>query len=73
MGNVGLLFVGAVLFINGMLLLGKVDAKAAAVFNLFVGALQVLTPTYLIFVAAGEPRGSWRHPASICSASPTCM
>ncbi|WP_326653434.1 MULTISPECIES: AmiS/UreI family transporter [unclassified Streptomyces] len=57
MGNVGLLFVGAVLFINGMLLLGKVDAKAAAVFNLFVGALQVLTPTYLIFVAAGEPRG----------------
>lgn len=34
MGNVGLLFVGAVLFINGMLLLGKVDGKAAAVFNL---------------------------------------
>lgn len=56
MGNVGLLFVGAVLFINGMLLLGKVDAKAAAVFNLFVGALQVLTPTYLIFVAAGDSR-----------------
>ncbi|WP_328398526.1 AmiS/UreI family transporter [Streptomyces sp. NBC_00390] len=55
MGNVGLLFVGAVLFINGMLLLGKVDAKAAAVFNLFVGALQVLTPTYLIFAAVGDP------------------
>ncbi|MFI1470566.1 AmiS/UreI family transporter [Streptomyces wuyuanensis] len=55
MGNVGLLFVGAVLFINGLLLLGKVDAKAGAVFNLFVGALQVLTPTYLIFIAAGNP------------------
>jgi putative amide transporter protein len=54
-GNVGLLFVGAVLFINGMLLLGKVDARAAGVFNLFVGALQVLTPTYLIFAAAGDP------------------
>ncbi|MCX4510443.1 AmiS/UreI family transporter [Streptomyces sp. NBC_01619] len=55
MGNVGLLFVGAVLFINGLLLLGKVDARAAAVFNLFVGALQVLTPTYLIFTAGGDP------------------
>ncbi|TLQ42041.1 AmiS/UreI family transporter [Streptomyces marianii] len=55
MGNVGLLFVGAVLFINGLLLLGKVDAKAGAVFNLFVGALQVLTPTYLIFTAGDDP------------------
>ncbi|MGW1541598.1 AmiS/UreI family transporter [Streptomyces sp. NPDC002309] len=53
MANVGLLFVGAVLFMNGLLLLGKVDAKSAGVFNLFVGALQVLTPTYLIFTANG--------------------
>jgi hypothetical protein len=52
--NVGLLFVGAVLFMNGLLLLGKVDARSAAVFNLFVGALQVLTPTYLIFTANGD-------------------
>jgi hypothetical protein len=52
--NVGLLFVGAVLFMNGLLLLGKVDPKSAAVFNLFVGALQVLTPTYLIFTANGD-------------------
>jgi hypothetical protein len=49
--NVGLLFVGAVLFMNGLLLLGKVDARAGAVFNLFVGALQVVTPTFLIFSA----------------------
>ncbi|MEU4091262.1 AmiS/UreI family transporter [Streptomyces sp. NPDC026673] len=54
MANVGLLFVGAVLFMNGLLLLGKVDPKSAAVFNLFVGALQVLTPTYLIFTANGD-------------------
>ncbi|MER5916813.1 AmiS/UreI family transporter [Streptomyces sp. NPDC001982] len=54
MANVGLLFVGAVLFMNGLLLLGKVDARSAAVFNLFVGALQVLTPTYLIFTANGD-------------------
>jgi hypothetical protein len=45
------MFVGAVLFINGLLLLGKVDAKGAAVFNLFVGALQVAVPFYLIATA----------------------
>lgn len=55
MGNAGLLFVGAVLYMNGMLLLGKVDARSGAVFNLFIGALQVLTPTYLIFTADGDP------------------
>lgn len=54
MGSVGLLFVGAVLFMNGMILLEKVDAKSGAVFNLFIGALQVLTPTYLIFTAGDD-------------------
>jgi hypothetical protein len=54
MGYVGLLYVGAVLFLNGMMLLGKVDAKAAAVFNLFIGALQVVTPTYLIISSANS-------------------
>jgi hypothetical protein len=54
LANVGLLFVGAVLFMNGLLLLGKVDARAGAVFNLFVGVLQVVTPTYLIFTAGGD-------------------
>jgi len=54
-GPVGLLYVGAVLFLNGVMILGRVDAKAAAVFNLFVGTLQVLTPTFLIFTAGGNP------------------
>lgn len=45
MANVGLLYVGAVLFINGIMLLGWLDAKSAAPMNFFVGALQVLTPT----------------------------
>ena len=40
MSDVGLMFVGAVLFVNGLLFLGRVDAKSAATFNLFVGALQ---------------------------------
>jgi hypothetical protein len=48
MSAVGLLFVGAVLFINGLLFLGKVDPKSAGVFNLFVGALQTAVPFWLI-------------------------
>ncbi len=54
MGAVGLLFVGAVLFINGVMLLGWVDAKSAAPINFFVGGLQIITPTYLIFTANGN-------------------
>jgi putative amide transporter protein len=55
MASVGLLYVGAVLIVNGLMLLGRVDARAAAPMNLFVGALQVLTPTYLIFTSGGDP------------------
>jgi hypothetical protein len=51
MSDVGLMFVGAVLFINGLLLLGRIDAYGAAVFNLFVGALQTAVPFYLIATA----------------------
>lgn len=54
MGSVGLLYVGAVLFLNGMMLLGWVDGKSAAPLNIFVGILQVVTPTYLIFTANGD-------------------
>lgn len=53
MSSVGLLFVGAVLFLNGLLFLGKADAKGVAVFNLFVGTLQVAIPFYLIATAKG--------------------
>jgi hypothetical protein len=62
MASVGLLYVGAVLIVNGLMLLGLVDARAAAPMNLFVGLLQVLTPTYLIFTSGGDP-------ATILSAS----
>jgi putative amide transporter protein len=54
MASVGLLYVGAVLFLNGCMLLGWVEARAAAPLNLFVGALQVVTPTFLIFTADGN-------------------
>ena len=48
MASVGLLFVGAVLLVNGLLFLGKVDGKAAAPLNLFVGALQTAVPFWLL-------------------------
>jgi putative amide transporter protein len=53
MGSVGLLYVGAVLFVNAMMLLGRVEARAAAVLNLFVGTLQVVLPT-IALVMAGD-------------------
>jgi hypothetical protein len=55
MGSVGLLYVGAVLFINGAMLLGWVEGRSAAPMNVFVGLLQIVTPTYLIFTAGGNP------------------
>jgi putative amide transporter protein len=51
---VGLLYVGAVLFVNGLMLLGYITPKGSAPLNLFVGFLQVLTPTYLVIFAAGD-------------------
>jgi len=54
MGNVGLLYVGAILFINGCALLGWVRGNGAVPLNIFVGLLQVITPTYLIFTANGD-------------------
>ncbi|QKW32940.1 transporter [Actinomadura sp. NAK00032] len=53
MGSVGLLYVGAALFVNALMMLGRVEARSAALLNLFVGALQVVLPT-LLLVAAGD-------------------
>ncbi len=50
------MYVGAVLFVNSLMLFGKIDGKSAGVFNLFVGAIQVISPLYLIFTANGD---SW--------------
>lgn len=54
MGSVGLLYVGAVLFVNAMMLLGRVEARAAAVLNLFVGTLQVVLPTIALVMAGDD-------------------
>jgi hypothetical protein len=51
---VGLLYVGAVLFVNGLALVGLVKGTSMIPMNLFVGLLQVITPFYLIFTAKGD-------------------
>ena len=55
MSAVGLFYVGAVLFVNGLMLLGRVDPRAAGYINLFVGGLQVVIPTALLIQADGDP------------------
>ncbi|OKH68786.1 AmiS/UreI family transporter [Mycolicibacterium sp.] len=54
MGSVGLLYVGAVLFVNGLMLLNIVPARSAAILNLFVGALQCVLPTIMLVMADGD-------------------
>ena len=54
MAAVGLLYVGAVLFVNGLALMGLVKGTSMIPMNLFVGLLQVITPLYLIFTARGD-------------------
>lgn len=55
MGSVGLLYVGAVLVINGLMLLGRVPDRAAAAMNLFVGGMQVVFPTLILLQSGGDP------------------
>lgn len=55
MGNVGLLLVGAVLFVNGLSALGLVPARSAAPLNLFVGGAQVVLPTLVLVQSGGDP------------------
>ena len=57
MTNVGLLFVGAVLFMNLLATFKLIDSKSVGYFNLFVGALQTLTPLYLLFT--GSQSDEW--------------
>lgn len=56
MFGIVLFFVGAVLFVNGMVMLGKADAKGAVPVNLFVGGLTLLINVYfMIALPFGTP------------------
>ncbi len=48
--GLGLLYVGAVLFVNALYIMGYATAKDTAVINLFAGALTFLNAAYFVFV-----------------------
>jgi putative amide transporter protein len=54
MANVGLLYVGAVLFINGLMLIGLIPGKSAGIMNFFVGGMQVVFPTLILIQANND-------------------
>ncbi|WP_251139275.1 AmiS/UreI family transporter [Exiguobacterium sp. s146] len=51
-GNISLLFGGVALFINSLVLFGKVDVKSAGVFSLLTGLLQTFIATWLVVEAS---------------------
>jgi len=50
-----LLYVGAVLFVNSIWLMGKISGREVAVINILVGALSLLVALYMIFAGAADP------------------
>lgn len=64
MANVGLLLSGAVLFLNSLMLRGKAEAKSVAIFNFFVGILQIIIPLYLIMVSDQNHWTIYNHTAT---------
>ena len=55
MGLIGLFFVGAVLFVNGLFVLGKADPKGTAVMNLLVGGLVGIITLVMSIVTFANP------------------
>ncbi|MBA2637794.1 MAG: transporter [Solirubrobacterales bacterium] len=53
-----LLMIGGTLFVNGLVLLGKVDGKSAAPFNIITGVLAIATPFYILSSVAPTDRTS---------------
>lgn len=54
--GITLLYVGAVLLVNAMMLLGKVDGKGAAPMNFFTGGITLVMNIYIILKAPlGDP------------------
>jgi len=55
--GLALLYVGAVLFLNGLWLMGHIDDREIAVINIFVGGLTLLISLFLAF-GPGADAGS---------------
>lgn len=54
MSAVGLFYVGAVLFVNGLMLLGRIPARSAGIFNVLVGGLQCVMPLMILAQSGGD-------------------
>jgi putative amide transporter protein len=52
--GLALLYVGAVLFVNGMWLLGKAEDREVGIMNLFTGVLTFLIAMYTAFTSTGQ-------------------
>ncbi|GAB3621664.1 AmiS/UreI family transporter [Glutamicibacter endophyticus] len=62
MEHVGLVFVGVILFVNGLSSLGVISAKSTVPLNFFVGILQMVLPTIVMLQSSGDPQavaGAW--------------
>ncbi|MGQ7249053.1 AmiS/UreI family transporter [Halomonas sp. V046] len=53
--GLSLFYVGAVLFINGIWLLGKIENKEVAVINVMVGTLSLFISGYLVLQDPNDP------------------
>lgn len=54
MGNIMIFYVGAVLFLNGLWLLGKIDDKELALIDFFIGGLGVVVAFYGVMVDGNQ-------------------
>lgn len=53
MSDVGLMLVGAVLFVNGLVFLGRAEGRGSALINIFVGSIQTVAPFWVLTGASG--------------------
>lgn len=54
MAHVGLVFVGLILLVNGLVSIGKITPRSAAVLNFMVGGIQILLATLILIQAEGS-------------------
>src|SRR5262245_20861621 len=54
-----LMMIGGTLFINGLVVLGKVEPKGAAPYNIFTGILATVVPFYLLSKVGGVARADF--------------
>ena len=62
----GLLFVGFVLIMNGLFILGKIPAKAIIPINFFTGGLQLATVARIVLFTPGAEMADFWLASAVC-------